>query len=148
MIYGPEDLAKFEKATHCHICEGTINKTTKIDHIAKIHKWLRIKRLPNRVPSLKEVEGKKYSSNMNIPEKQNPEAKSKLREYLKHNNDIVMRDYCHWTGGFRGAAHQYCNLMYRKTCNIPCFLQKFTGYVFTPYFQEHIFTGKDSNNCG
>ena len=50
-------------------------------------------RLPNRVQSQKEVEDKKYSSNMNIPEKQFLQAKAKLREYLKDNN--VVRDHCH-----------------------------------------------------
>ena len=39
-----------------------------------------------------------------------------------------MRDHCHWTGKFRGAAHQRCNLMYRKTYKIPVFFHNFSGY--------------------
>ena len=39
-----------------------------------------------------------------------------------------MRDHCHWTGEFRGAAHQQCNLMYRKTFKISFYLLNFTGY--------------------
>ena len=93
-------------------------------------------RLPNRVPSQKEVEDKKYSSNMNIPEKQFLQAKAKLREYLKENNDVVVRDHCHWTGKFRGAAHQHCNIMHRKTYNIPCFFHNFTGYDSHHIFQN------------
>ena len=55
MIYGKNDKEEFEKATHCHICEGNLNKTIKIDHIAEIHKRLRIMRLPNRYPSESDV---------------------------------------------------------------------------------------------
>ena len=39
-----------------------------------------------------------------------------------------MRDHCHWAGKFRGAAHQQCNLMYKKTYKIPLFFHNFTGY--------------------
>ena len=39
-----------------------------------------------------------------------------------------MRDHCHFTGEFRGAAHQYCNLMLRKRLKIPAFFHNFTGY--------------------
>ena len=34
-------------------------------------------------------------------------AKAELLFYLQDNNDIVMRDHCHFTGRFRGAAHQF-----------------------------------------
>ena len=80
MIYGEKEKEEFEKATKCHICEGDLKRANKIDHLGKIHKWLRSMRLPNRVPSQKEVEDKKYSSNMNIPEKQFLQAKAKPRD--------------------------------------------------------------------
>ena len=48
--------------------------------------------------------------------------------YLKHQNITVVRDHCHFTGKFRGAAHQHCNLMYRKTMKIPAFFHNFTEY--------------------
>ena len=47
---------------------------------------------------------------------------------MKTHNDIVVRGHCHWTGEFRGAAHQHCNIMYRKTFNIPAFFHNYTGY--------------------
>ena len=40
----------------------------------------------------------------------------------------VVRDHCHFTGKFRGAAHQNCNLLYRKTFKIPAFFHNFSGY--------------------
>ena len=38
------------------------------------------------------------------------EAKRELLANLKNNKMTVVRDYCHFTGKFRGAAHQKCNL--------------------------------------
>ena len=47
-----------------------------------------------------------------------------------------MRDHCHWTGKFRGAAHQKCNIMYRKTYKNPLFFHNFTGYDSHHIFQN------------
>ena len=59
------------------------------------------------------------------------------KKYLKVNNkNVIVRDHCHWTGKFRGAAHQECNLMYRKTYKIPCFFHNFTGYDSHNIFQK------------
>ena len=112
MIYREKDKEEFKTATpHGHICEcSLLRNSTKIDHLGKIQQWLRSMRLPNRVPSQKEVEDKKYSSNMNIPEKQFLQAKAKLRDYLKGKTYVVARDHYHWTEEFRGA-HQHCNIM-------------------------------------
>ena len=30
----------------------------------------------------------------------------------KKNNYIKVRDHCHYTGKYKGAAHKICNLMY------------------------------------
>ncbi|KYN18249.1 hypothetical protein ALC57_09442 [Trachymyrmex cornetzi] len=43
-------------------------------------------------------------------------------------NDLRVRDHCHLTGRFRGAAHSYCNLIYKKSCVIPIFFHNLTGY--------------------
>ena len=137
MIYETEDLKKFEKATHCHIYEGNLNKTIKIDHLAKIHKWLRIMRLPNKYPSESDVKKQFWRKSLNIEEHVFTQAKEKLSKYLKDNNkNVIVRDHCHWTGKFRGAAHQECNLLYRKTYKIPCFFHNFTGYDSHHIFQN------------
>ena len=54
-------------------------------------------------------------------------------EYL--GNDRV-RDHCHYTGRYRGAAHNKCNLKYRKPNSIPVFFHNLSGY------DSHLFIKK------
>ena len=42
-------------------------------------------------------------------------------------NDRV-RDHCHYTGKYRGAAHNSCNLKYRTPKSIPVFFHNLSGY--------------------
>ena len=42
-------------------------------------------------------------------------------------NDRV-RDHCHYTGCYRGAAHNSCNLKYSKPKDVPVFFHNLTGY--------------------
>ena len=39
-----------------------------------------------------------------------------------------VRDHCHYTGRYRGAAHNRCNLKYRKPNNISVFFHNLAGY--------------------
>ena len=47
-----------------------------------------------------------------------------------------VRDHCHFTGRYRGAAHNICNLKYRKPNNISVFFHNLTGY------DSHLFIKK------
>ena len=51
------------------------------------------------------------------------------------NNDRI-RDHCHYTGRYRGPAHNSCNLKYRKPNNISVFFHNLTGY------DSHLFIKK------
>ena len=50
-------------------------------------------------------------------------------------NDRV-RDHCHFTGRYRGPAHNSCNLKYRKPNNISVFFHNLSGY------DSHLFIKK------
>ncbi|CAG2194510.1 unnamed protein product [Mytilus edulis] len=45
-----------------------------------------------------------------------------------------VRDYCHFTGKYRGAAHNQCNLKYKMPKFIPVFFHNLAGY------DSHLFT--------
>ena len=51
-----------------------------------------------------------------------------LTDYIKKNDCRIVRDHCHFTGEFRGAAHNHCNRQFRKTFKIPVFFHNFKGY--------------------
>ena len=54
----------------------------------------------------------------------------------KLNIQDRVRDHCHYTGRYRGAAHNICNLKYSKPNNIPVFFHNLTGY------DSHLFIKK------
>ena len=47
-----------------------------------------------------------------------------------------VRDHCHFTGRYRGAAHNGCNLLYRKIKDIPVFFHNLGGYDGHIIFQN------------
>ena len=47
-------------------------------------------------------------------------------EELKNDNKV--RDHCHYTGRYRGAAHNKCNLKYSKPKGVPVFFHNLSGY--------------------
>ena len=47
-------------------------------------------------------------------------------EYMNINDRV--RDHCHYTGRYRGAAHNRCNLKYRNPNNISVFFHNLAGY--------------------
>ena len=48
--------------------------------------------------------------------------------FMDNFEDKVIRDHCHYTGKYRGAAHNSCNLRLRRTKRIPVIFHNFTGY--------------------
>ena len=56
------------------------------------------------------------------------EAATKCWICGKDLNGDKVRDHCHYTGKYRGAAHNKCNLNYRKPKNIPVIMHNLSGY--------------------
>ena len=58
------------------------------------------------------------------------------RNEIDDDNYIKVRDHCHLTGKFRGAAHNKCNLAYRIPTFYPVLFHNLTGY------DSHLFIKK------
>jgi hypothetical protein len=56
------------------------------------------------------------------------------KEFTETNKKV--RDHCHITGKFRGAAHQSCNLNARTSLKIPVFFHNGSGYDFKHFIRK------------
>ena len=58
---------------------------------------------------------------------------------FENSGEKKVRDHCHFSGKFRGAAHNSCNLLFRKPKFTPVFFHNLTGY------DSHLFVKGISN---
>lgn len=73
-----------------------------------------------------------FTSNDEIHFKQ--AIKCHICEHLLWNDKV--RDHCHITGHYRGAAHRHCNLQYRIPTFIPIFFHNLSGYDCHLFIKE------------
>ena len=60
-----------------------------------------------------------------------------IKNKKKHiNYTKKVRDHCHFTGQFRGAAHSICNLRYRVPHEIPVKFHNGSNYDFDLIIKE------------
>ena len=50
--------------------------------------------------------------------------------------DRKVRDHCHYTGKYRGAAHSNCNLQYKIPGHIPVIFHNLSGYDMHLFIRE------------
>jgi len=60
--------------------------------------------------------------------------------------DQKVRDHCHCSGKFRGAAHNSCNLLFRKPKQVPVFFHNLSGYD-SHLFIKSLGKGEGRINC-
>lgn len=65
------------------------------------------------------------------------------KQFIRHA-EIIVRDHCHFTGEFRGPAHQECNLQYRNYRTVPVVFHNLTHYD-AHFIIEKIASGFDGS---
>ena len=96
---------------------------TGLDAMQKFVEWLEedIKIIAN-IPAKKMIFGEKEK------EQYEKETKCWICKGKFKNDDKKVRDHCHFTGRYRGAAHNSCNLKYRKPNFTPVVFHNLSGY--------------------
>ena len=90
--------------------------------------------LTNLLKESEEIEDilvNKFNEKMNISNKQQNEFnRSKICHICKGklSNKDKVRDHCHITGEYRGAAHKVCNLQFRNSIKVPVIFHNLRGY--------------------
>ena len=61
-------------------------------------------------------------------------------------DDIKVRNHCHYTAKYRGAAHMKCNLQYKIPSYIPIVFHNLSGYDVHLFIKElAAYTNEESN---
>ena len=75
---------------------------------------------------------KHFNKNVILSEEEEEQFQSSktcwICEKLTENDDEKVRDHCHITGKFRGAAHWNCNINFQLTKKVPVIFHNLRGY--------------------
>ena len=80
-----------------------------------------------------------FNKNVIMTEEESLFQKSNNRWICKkfiNNNEEKVRDHCHVTGKFRGAAHESCNLNLKLTKKVPVIFHNLRGHDSHLIFNE------------
>ena len=130
MVMMPEDWCRYNKATECHICNESLVKAEFGDFFDVYN------------PNTSEYNGQSHKKcyyqarkgfvNERQPKGPNSEHCMFCRVLLLVNNyKDVVKEQCHITGKYWGAAHNACNLKHRLNCKaalIPVVFHNLKGY--------------------
>lgn len=67
-------------------------------------------------------------TNEELSELNNPHVKCSICKQPFEPNEMRVRDHCHFTGKYRGPAHNDCNLNYQESRVIPVIMHNLSGY--------------------
>ena len=136
-----------ENKTHEHIpcgfCFHLVSPFLEMDPV-----WKRVENETNQLPQdfIRELISRVKKAHLSLPKKEmvplSPEEWKKFRESevcwlckgkFGEKTFSKVRDHCHYTGKFRGAAHQSCNLKFKRPKFTPVFfhnLQNYDAHLF------------------
>ena len=69
------------------------------------------------------------------------------KEFDNNDNDKKVRDHCHYTSKYRGAAHNICNLIYKISKEIPAVFHNGSTYDYHFVIKELVKEFKGNFEC-
>ena len=127
-----DDEEKFQKADRCHICEQKFSIISDCCNFCQLYCSELYKKIRKSCSTcnikLDETDSCNIcKNNFEISSYETIIYCEDCRDKL-HNKPKKVRDHCHITGKYRGAAHDKCNLKYQITDKIPVIFHNLRGY--------------------
>ena len=127
----PISFSYYIKSFDDNVYELKLRKYTGEDAMEKFVEWIEedVKEIAN-IPDVEMIFGPNELKQFNNTTKCwicNEEFDDTADEKGYRKNEKV-KDHCHYTGRFRGAAHNSCNLKYKKPKFIPVVFHNLSGY--------------------
>ena len=122
----PVSFSYYIKCFDDSVCEPILRTYTKTTTEEKDAMEIFIKWLEEDVRALANIKDKEMVFTEEDRKRFNVEKECWIYEEPLNNDKV--RDHCHYTGKYRGAAHNRCNLKYRKPKFIPVVFHNLSGY--------------------
>ena len=127
----PISFSYYIKSFDDNVYESKLRKYIGEDAMEKFVEWIEedVKEIAN-IPDVEMIFGPDELNQFNSATKCwkcNEEFDDTVDEKGYRKNEKV-KDHCHYTGRFRGAAHNSCNLKYKKPNFIPVVFHNLSGY--------------------
>ena len=157
-----DDEEKFQKAKRCHICEQKFSIISDFCNLCQKYCYKELKYLRKTcstcsICNIDENDMDEYDCckickrDFGILSYENIIHCNQCRDKI-NNKPKKVRDHCHITGKYRGAAHDKCNLNFQITDKIPVIFHNLRGYdshfiiqEISEIIKKHTYkeTGKD-----
>ena len=109
---------KHEPSSFCYYIkcfDDEVYKPKKVSYTGEDAAWKFVEMLEEDIKIITNIPEKKIIFGKEEKERYEKETKCWIcKEEFNDDKDVKVRDHCHFTGRYRGAAHNSCNLKYKN----------------------------------